>query len=234
MQYLQQMNKTWLKSEKKKDSTSLLQVAQKFATALNVHFIYCNSEFPHQVSGLTTYTICRRGKKSLVDFPLSLSLRWPWEFDFCPASVLLLSRLWGLFISPRRKGSHFSLLSQPLLPIQHAQTHTDFHFSYSVRLAAPPPQGWLKTGGQTSSSVGGMHAGETLPEDLFEAAVDSADEYSKHTCGCLGWAVLWSVNLLSAWWPHTEVVLRCMGKKTIKSHEGTDVSWRETVASSRS
>lgn len=25
-----------------------------------------------------------------------------------------------------------------------------------------------------------MHAGETLPTDLFEAAVDSADEYSKH------------------------------------------------------
>lgn len=83
----------------------------------------------------------------------------------------------------------------------------DFHFSYSVRLAAPPPQGWLKTEGQTSSSVGGMHAGETIPEDLFEAAADSVDESSKRSCGCLGWAVLWSVNLLSTWWPHKGRVL---------------------------
>lgn len=98
-----------------------------------------------------------------------------------------------------------SLLSQPLPPIQYAHTHVDFHFSYSTRLAAPPPQGWLKTGGHTSSSVGGMRAGEKIPEDLFKAAVDSTDESSKRTRGCLGWAVLWSVNLLSTWWPHIKL-----------------------------
>lgn len=50
-----------------------------------------------------------------------------------------------------------------------------------MRLAAPPPQGWLKTGGQTSSGVGGIRAGEKLPEDLFEAAADCVDERWKHT-----------------------------------------------------
>lgn len=74
----------------------------------------------------------------------------------------------------------------PFPPVQHGRTHADFQFSYSVRLAAPPPQGWLKTGGQTSSSVGGMHAGEQIPQDLFEATVDSMDESSKQSCGCLG------------------------------------------------
>lgn len=120
----------------------------------------------------------------MVDFPLSLSD----GLGSLTSALPVFSSSPGFEGFSSRQGARAatSLLSQPLLPIQHAQTHADFHFSYSVRLAAPPPEGWLKTGGQTYSGVGGMHAGEMLPEDLFEAAVDSADEYSKHTCGCLG------------------------------------------------
>lgn len=141
-------------------SGSLSQVVQKFES-LNIHFIYSNSEFSHQVCSLTTYAICRRVEEKVWYVFLSPSLWWPWEFDFCPASVFLLSRLWGLFISPRCKGSHFSPLPDPAShPACTYSTHVDFHFSYSSGLSPPPPQGWLKTGGQTFSSVGGMHVGE--------------------------------------------------------------------------
>lgn len=109
------------------------------------------------------------------------------------------------FFPIQRRRTHTHTRSHARTHCTRARTDTDFHFSYSVRLAAPAAQGWLKTGGQTSSGVGGMRAGETLPEDLFEAAADCADEYSEHThvrthtwlcvpvCLFLGEAVQWSV-----------------------------------------
>lgn len=117
----------------------------------------------------------------MVDFPLFLSD----GLGSLTSALPVFSSSPGFegFSSHQGARAATSLLSQPLLPIQHAHTHADFHFSNSARLAAPPPQGWLKTGGQTSSSVGGMHAGEKLPEDLFEAALDSIEESSKHRRG---------------------------------------------------
>lgn len=158
VQYLRQINITELKYEKDsayseilntKPGRCSLEAFHKLARSLQWHRMYISytvTQSFHTRSSVWPHTQSAGGEKKFVDSPLSLSLRRPWEFDFCPASVFLLSRLWGLFISPRCKGSHFSL-SQPLLPIQHAHTHADFHFSYSARLAAPPPQGWLKTGG---------------------------------------------------------------------------------------
>lgn len=186
----------WIKHcwNQKKSSTSFLQVVQKFECTF--HIVYRVSSrspvWPHAQGAGGEKKFARFS--SVSDGPGSLTSALP-VFSSSPG--------FEGFSSHQSARAATSLLSQPLLPILHAQIHVDFHFSYSMRLAAPAPQGWLKTGGQTSSSVGGMHAGEMLPKDLFEAAVDSADEYSKHTCGCLGWAALWSVNLLSTRWPHT-------------------------------
>lgn len=145
-------------------------------------------EFPHQVCALTTYTIRLRGGKSLVNFPLSLALsRMALGVWLLPCQCFPPLQALRAFHLAEAQGQPLLSSPSPFFPsslLTHTHTHrnTDFHFSYSVRLAAPPPQGWLKTGGQTSSSVGGMHAGEMLPEDLFEAAADCVDEYSKHRC----------------------------------------------------
>lgn len=132
MQYLKEINKTvlktvrldlqWNTTHKARSllSSSLSRVTQKFAMALNVHFIYSNSrvstpglQFDH------IHNLPEGRRKSLVDFLLSLSVFLPLSLPpsdgprsltFALPVFFLLSRLWGLFISPRCKGSHFSPL----------------------------------------------------------------------------------------------------------------------------
>lgn len=214
MQYHRQINETGKKKKKQLENTwntkhktrslqsgSLSQVFQKFGT----HWMYISytvTQSFHTRSPVWPHTQSAGGEKKFGRFSslcLSQAALGVW---LLPCQCFPPLRALRAFHLTKVQGQ--PLLSSPspfFLTSMHIHM-LDFHFSYSVRLAAPPPQGWLKTEGQTSSSVGGMHAGETIPEDLFEAAADSVDESSKRSCGCLGWAVLWSVNLLSTWWPH--------------------------------
>lgn len=172
LRHLRQINKTALKSEKKrldkhemletKPGHCSLEAFHKFPRSLqrhwNVHFIYSSSELAHQVFGLTTYTICRRGEKSLVDSPLSLSQTalgvWLLPCQCFPPLQALRA-----FHLAKVQGQPLLSSSQPLLPIRHAHTHVDFHFSYSARLAAPPPQGWLKEEGRHPAVLVGCMRG---------------------------------------------------------------------------
>lgn len=139
MQYHWQINET---GKKKKTTRKYLKYeTQNQVTAvwkpftswpevwnpLNVHFIYSNSEFPHQVSGLTTYTICRRGEKVWQIF-LSLSLSGGLGSLTSALPVFSSSPGFEGFSSHQGARAATSLLSQPLLPHQHAHTHAGFPF----------------------------------------------------------------------------------------------------------